>query len=217
MSVLSDCQIEQFHHDGFLLVEDVLDPEMDIQPVIDEYFELLDLLCNKWYAEGRIDSTYRELPFGDRLARVVTESDRAYHQYFDITLPQKDVGADTPMHLGKAVFDFLRNPRLLDVVEHFVGSEIYSNPVQHVRIKVPERLVPAEHRNGITAQTGWHQDQGVVLPEATILVWCRHGFLCSIPTRTTDAWRWFPRATLPAWLRIARIQSRSREIAFQTG
>ena len=166
MSVLSDCQIEQFHHDGFLLVEDVLDPEMDIQPVIDEYFELLDLLCNKWYAEGRIDSTYRELPFGDRLARVVTESDRAYHQYFDITLPQKDVGADTPMHLGKAVFDFLRNPRLLDVVEHFVGSEIYSNPVQHVRIKVPERLVPAEHRNGITAQTGWHQDQGVVLPEA---------------------------------------------------
>lgn len=163
---LSDSQVEQFHREGFLLVENVLDRKADIQPVIDEYSELLDWLCNKWYAEGRISSAYRGLPFGDRLARLVAESDQAYFQYFDITLPQKDVTTDTPVHLGKAIFDFLRNPRLLDVVEHFVGPEIYSNPVQHVRIKVPERLVPEYQRNGITARTGWHQDQGVVLPEA---------------------------------------------------
>lgn len=166
MSVLCDSQVEQFHREGFLLVEDVLDPKVDIQPVIEEYSELLNSMCSKWYAEGRIGSAYRELPFGDRLARVVAESDRSYFQYFDISLPQKDVRVDTPIHLGRAIFNFLRNRRLLDVVEHFVGPEIYSNPVQHVRIKVPEKLVPKEHRNGITAQVAWHQDQGVVLPEA---------------------------------------------------
>jgi len=40
------------------------------------------------------------------------------------------VGEDTPIHLSEAVFNFLRNPRLLDAVETLIGPEIYSNPIQ---------------------------------------------------------------------------------------
>ena len=51
--------------------------------------------------------------------------------------PQQDIAGDTPLLLGLAVFAALVNPRLLDVMECVIGPEIYSNPVQHVRIKPP--------------------------------------------------------------------------------
>ena len=51
------------------------------------------------------------------------------------------------------------------VVEQFIGPEILSNPIQHVRIKPPELLLPAEFQGTLAGQTDWHQDQGVALPE----------------------------------------------------
>jgi hypothetical protein len=47
-----------------------------------------------------------------------------------------------------------------------MGGEIYSNPVQHIRIKPPEKLVPPNLLNGLNAAVGWHQDMGVVNAEA---------------------------------------------------
>ena len=53
------------------------------------------------------------------------------------------------------------------MVESIVGPEIWSNPVQHVRLKPPERLVPKNHNGqALVSATNWHQDNGVVLPEA---------------------------------------------------
>jgi ectoine hydroxylase-related dioxygenase (phytanoyl-CoA dioxygenase family) len=72
------------------------------------------------------------------------------------------------MWVGPAVFRALRNERLLDAVESLIGPEIYSNPVQHVRIKPPEHLTPKDPKTGRVqlGATPWHQDNGVVLPEA---------------------------------------------------
>ena len=70
------------------------------------------------------------------------------------------------MHRGPAVFDLLRSPRLLDGAELFIGPEIYSNPVQHVRVKVPERVIPDDGRNALNSKSPWHQDMAVVQPEA---------------------------------------------------
>ncbi len=106
------------------------------------------------------------MPFSEKLVKIIGESGQAYYQYLDISLPQANIREDTPMHHGPAVFNLLTSPRLLDAVESFIGPEIYSNPVQHVRIKPPERLVPENMRNSLTATTDWHQDQGVVLEEA---------------------------------------------------
>jgi phytanoyl-CoA hydroxylase len=168
MSIVNQAVSDQFEERGYVVVEGILDPKEDIQPIVEEYTALLDSLAEQWYAEGKLSSPYRDLPFGQRLTQVVAEGMPIY-PHFDISLPPiaPDTTEETPMHLGPAVFDrLLRHPRLLDAVECFIGSEIYCNPVQHVRIKPPERLVPEDKRNSLVASVDWHQDAGVVDPEA---------------------------------------------------
>lgn len=65
----------------------------------------------------------------------------------------------TPIHTGRAVFNLLRCQRLLDVVEDLIGPEIYSNLVQHVRIKMPEFAGPERRRDHqFVVSTAWHLD-----------------------------------------------------------
>jgi ectoine hydroxylase-related dioxygenase (phytanoyl-CoA dioxygenase family) len=165
-ALATESYLEQFEEEGYVVVEDILDPEEDLQPVIAEYTNLLDTLAEKLYVEGKLSSPYRDLPFGRRLTQIVVETGRLYSQYFDISLPQANVKEDTPIHVGKAAFNILRNPRLLDIVETFIGPEIYSNPVQHVRIKPPESALPKDQWDGLASAVYWHQDSGVILPEA---------------------------------------------------
>jgi len=166
MPALTEEQKNHFQEYGFVVAEGILDLELDIKPVVQEYYDLLDSLIDQWYAEGKLPSRFADQPFGQRLTSVIRESGQAYHQPFDISLPQANILADTPMHTGPAVFHLLTSPRLLDAVESLIGPEIYSNPVQHVRIKPPENLVPAHLQNALVTKTDWHQDSGVVLPES---------------------------------------------------
>src|SRR6266850_2173798 len=118
-------------------------------------------------AEGAIGSVYRELPFSERLIRICVECGRNFPQHFDFSLPQKNVRHDTPLHVGPAVFNLLTNPRLLDIAEEIIGPEVYSNPVQHIRMKLPPRAVSKTGGySGLVSQIPWHQDNGVLLPEA---------------------------------------------------
>jgi len=173
--VLDDSHLDQFAEEGYVVVRDLLDWDLDLQPVQDEYDEILDRLITKWHADGRLSSTYAGLPFADRLMRAVAESEQQYGFDFDISLPQANITDDTPMHHGPAVFNLLRSPRLLDVVQQFVGPEIYSNPVPHARTKLPEATLPATSRSGLSAQNALYQDLGVVIDEAdetdTLTVW----------------------------------------------
>jgi hypothetical protein len=74
---------------------------------------------------------------------------------------------DPNIHHGPAVFGLLTNPKVLDVVEQFIGPEIYVNPLNRLRIKPPERLLAEDLRkNDQIAKTFWHQDQGVVQADA---------------------------------------------------
>ena len=138
--MLTTEQIESFHENGFLAVDRLLDYEEDLVPVIEEYQQLLDELCAQWVADGRLDQSYSDLPFEKRLVEVY-RAGCDYYQAFDIALPNGNIKADTPIHLGPAVFNLLRSPRLLSAVESLIGGEIYSNPIQHVRIKPPSRIV----------------------------------------------------------------------------
>lgn len=176
LKVLTKEQLRQFEDDGYLVVENVLEPESDIEPLMTEYMGVLDGLARSLYAEGAITSTYDDLPFADRLTQICAESGRNFPKYFDISLPLKNCKADSPIHLGPAPFRLMTTPRLLDAIEDVIGPEIFSNPVQHIRMKLPKRAVAAgfEHSSAVVA-SGWHQDLGVVLEEAdesTILtVW----------------------------------------------
>ena len=172
--MLTQCQIDEFHENGFLAVDRLLDYELDIKPVVSEYQGLLDDLCEGWVAEGRLPHSYSDLPFEKRLVEVYRAGCN-YYQSFDIALPNSKVHADTPIHLGPAVFNLLRSPRMLSAVESLIGSEIYSNPIQHVRIKPPVSVVAEKDvNNALVGATHWHQDSGVGLPEAdeTQMVTC---------------------------------------------
>ncbi len=172
--MLTSEQIQQFHDEGYLAVDRMLDYESDIAPVIEEYQRLLDELCDEWIAAGRLESSNRDLPFEERLVEVY-RAGIDYYQPFDIALPNGGVQPDTPIHLGPAVFNLLRSPRMLSAVESLIGGEIFSNPIQHVRIKPPRRLVDEKDaNNALVSATFWHQDNGVALPEAdqTRMVTC---------------------------------------------
>ena len=167
MAPLTSEQVEQFHREGYLLVEGMFDPATDIEPIIEEYAGVLDTLANTLHDQGTIASSYSELPFGQRLIEIYKESGAVHAQYFDFSLPQADVREDTPFWAGPAVFNMIRNQRLLDAVESIIGPEIYSNPVQHVRLKPPEQLTPKDAQGRVQlGKTPVHQDNGVVLPEA---------------------------------------------------
>jgi phytanoyl-CoA hydroxylase len=185
--------LSQFNDQGFVVIKNVFNLERDLKPLISDYSNLIDDLADRLYAEGRLTSSFRELPFGERIVKLISESDASWYQHFDISLPLSNVSEETPIHLSEAVFNLLRNPRLLDAVEMFMGPEIYVNPVQHVRIKPPERIVSTAQQNTLVVRTEWHQDQGVILPEADetriLTVWLpvmdateENGCLTVVPT-----------------------------------
>lgn len=176
MKVLTEEQRQQFQRDGCLVVENVLDRSTVIEPVLAEYNGVLDEIAERMRAEGSISSTYPELPFTERLVKICCESGQNFPKYFDISLPLSGIKRDSPIHLGPAVFGLMTAPRLLDAVEDLIGPEIFSNPVQHLRTKLPPRAIAKGFEShGQVASVGWHQDNGVVLEEAdegTILtVW----------------------------------------------
>jgi phytanoyl-CoA hydroxylase len=199
MAVSARVDMDLFEAQGYVVVEGVLEPSVDLDPVVAEYEALLDALAERWHAEGALPSTFADLPFPRRFARVLQEAkDVNVMSYFDISMPFKGVTEETPIHLGPRAFGLLTNPRLLDAVEQVVGPEIYSNPIQHTRIKPPERDVPEHLRaSSLLAKTDWHQDQGVHLPEADqtdmLTVWLpvtdateENGCLCVIPGSHRD-------------------------------
>jgi phytanoyl-CoA hydroxylase len=165
MPGLNTAQLQQFAAEGYLVVEGVLDPERDFAPVIDEYSVILDGIADRLYADGAISSTYADLPFAARVTEICAESRQVLSQYFDFSLPQNGVRPDTPIYAGPAMFRVLSNPRIMDVVESVIGPEIFSCPVQHTRMKLPKRAV-ADPANGLIAKIPWHQDNGVLMPEA---------------------------------------------------
>ncbi len=163
--MLTDAQIEHFETHGYLVVENILDAAI-LDPVRREYHALLGDLCAGWGID--------EDSFEDNLIAAY----RAGHDWFqpmDISLPGDRIRADTPMHFGPAVFNMVTAPRLLDMVQCLIGPEITSNPIQHVRIKPPERTLNADEIRAHVGGTDWHQDRAVALEDADetdmITVW----------------------------------------------
>src|SRR6202051_3814390 len=102
MAIATRIDLDTFERQGFLVVENVLDPEHDLDPVVAEYEALLDDLTNNWHAAGKLRSTFRDLPFAERFGRVLNEApaDLNVMAHFDISLPFEGVTEQTPIHLG---------------------------------------------------------------------------------------------------------------------
>jgi phytanoyl-CoA hydroxylase len=171
--MLSQNQLRQFEEDGFLVVENLLDTESVLDPLIEEYEELLDELRADWVAEGRLDPDAPATSFQD-LIKSAYRAGLDYFQPMDISLPPGDITPDLPFHAGPAVFKMMTDRKLLDSVESIIGPEITSNPIQHVRIKPPTTMLDDDEIRAHITATEWHQDRAVTLEEAdgTRMVTC---------------------------------------------
>lgn len=153
-------QIDAFQSDGYIVVEDVISTEM-LKRVRREYQEIMDRLLRDWGKAGELG----DLSF-DEQVKEAYKLGLDWFQPMDISLPFDCIKADTPMHFGPAVFDMITSERLLDLVEDLIGPELTSCPIQHVRIKPPERHLDKDEIRAHVGATDWHQDRAVALEEA---------------------------------------------------
>ena len=144
-------QIKTYDRDGVLIAKSAL-TDADLQPVIDEISALIDHKANALHAEGKITDLHPDAPFETRYGLL-------FKQCRDI-----GKGLDIMRYRGKAIFEFLANKNLLDTVESLVGPEITCNPIQHLRAKPPAQYEGGAN-SGFNA-VPWHQDAGVMMPEA---------------------------------------------------
>jgi len=160
--------LQDFERDGYCKIEGLLKPR-DFAPVMGACARVLDQLCAQLKNGGRIKDTHAGLPFLERYLQITRDTGGVFAQHFTIALPQQGVTADTPILLAPEVFNLLVHPRIMDAVEHFLGPEIAVSPVGNVHIKPPENLIASgQHRQrvGLFRATPWHQDNGVMTPDA---------------------------------------------------
>ena len=148
---LSREQIETFNRDGVLIAKGVLTAD-SLQPVIDELCEWIDERARRLCTEGIISDLHEDAPFERRYGLVFGQSQKVGE------------GLDIMHFRGRAMFEFLHNPSLLDAVASLTGPEISCNPIQHLRAKPPQMF---ERRSGPSFHVvPWHQDAGVMMEEA---------------------------------------------------
>ncbi len=129
-------QVDQYRDDGFLIVPDLFTPA-ELQPVMDEISGLVDDLARDLRDAGKITETYADRSFFERL-----------------TCLERDFkGAAVLIHtrgqLGPKLAHLWSSPKLLDIVEQFIGADIAGHPVWNIRSKTPDtRLMTVP----------WHQD-----------------------------------------------------------
>ena len=163
--MLTPEQLDQFNEQGFLVINDVIDHQRVLNPLIDEYESRLNELCQLWQAQGQLHQAFTPSSF-DECIKAVYDAGLDYFQPLDISLPPEQITPDTPMHAGEAVFRLMTDPHLLDMVESILGPEITSNPIQHVRIKPPSSQLYENEIRAHIGHTDWHQDRAVTLEEA---------------------------------------------------
>ncbi|MCX6929972.1 MAG: hypothetical protein NT154_43180, partial [Verrucomicrobia bacterium] len=105
---LSAEQVQFFHDQGYLVVEDVI-PHEDLQPVIDEIGSEIEVRAQKLFARGELQQLYSEHGFETRLAMISQETDKVAISIWNGILH------------GPAIFHLITHPRLLDVAEELCG------------------------------------------------------------------------------------------------
>lgn len=102
--MLSKDQLISLDEDGFVVIENILDPEKDLDPILNEFAGVLDRLAERLFMNRLISTSYDDLPFGNRLIQIIEETGESHAQHFDVSLPKGQVGADAPHVVGRCHF-----------------------------------------------------------------------------------------------------------------
>ena len=127
--------MEQVEKEGYVLLKNMLTEE-DLAPVIEVISRHVDEMAEKFYKEGHIPEKFEHLSFVERWAKICSI------YYKNVFIWNTEV-------FSREVYDLIRNPKLLAVVEQILGPDIAANGDWWVRPKLP--------REDITTLP-WHQD-----------------------------------------------------------
>ena len=143
---VTEQHLEQFAEEGYVVIEGGL-TQVDLQPAIQSYEEVVEEIAQKLHGEGKIKTLHETESFGTRLARIADECGEDFNQ-----LNSMDIGPTR----RRGVFEFLRNKNLLDLIEALIGPEITCNAISHMRPKMPGTDV-AFHQDAVfTTQEAHH-------------------------------------------------------------
>lgn len=189
-AALTPRQLAAFAADGFLVVPAILDTATLSTLRRAMAARVADLLTRHGHPPPA-DATAGDIPaLGDNLARLLDIAPESY-QHIDISLPMlRDMatrlpawralfGADWREQAGifaaDCIFHLITHDRIAAIaaqllggdIESDTGGDIVASPVQHVRIKPPQRrLRGSAAQDANTARTLWHQDEAVVTEQA---------------------------------------------------
>ena len=173
--MLTDSQLRTFERDGCLVVRGVLDGDA-LDHLRTEVSDRTDDILRRAEAAGKMPRADGDL--SSRLSHLICTAPELY-QHLDISLPMDDrLAARIPawqeifgddwreqagVFAGRSVHGLLTHPDLVAIARQLTGDDPVASPVQHIRIKPPQHLLPPESVNDATyARTMWHQDEAVV-------------------------------------------------------
>ncbi|MDX1934907.1 MAG: phytanoyl-CoA dioxygenase family protein [Capsulimonadales bacterium] len=143
---LSDAQRAQFVDEGYVMVPDLFSPE-ELRPLQEEIARIVDRTADQLRQEGRLTDVHASEGFETRLTRLLADHPSEAGTFFR-AIEGKGGGGFT----GRAMYDLLTHPALLDAMEDLLGTgEVVASSVYRIRPKVPNLgrgVVP------------WHQDSG---------------------------------------------------------
>ncbi|MCY4570042.1 MAG: phytanoyl-CoA dioxygenase family protein [Candidatus Poribacteria bacterium] len=128
---------EKFAEQGYLVAQSALS-ESDLAPLIARVSEVVDTRATELYKEGVISDTYEGLSF-----------ERRWHAVLKACGRENEVFGWHTLVFSEALFNLITHPKVLDVLESLIGSDIQFNGDFWVRPKLPnEKLTTLP----------WHQD-----------------------------------------------------------
>ncbi len=125
---LSNQQISQFQDEGYVIVEDVFDPE-DLEPIRLELEREIGLKIDELVRNGDLAESYPDEPFERRLTRIYHDSKENGEAIMNVLEGMSGGG-----YSGRGMFDLLTHPKLLDAVAPLVGSEIVASSTPRSRM-----------------------------------------------------------------------------------
>ena len=146
MSGLTEQQLAFFREEGYLLVDDAVDPTV-LQPLLAELDESIGAFARAALADGRLSDAHADEPFERRLDALALQ----------LADPAPLLALGRGKQRTPGMFRIYTDSVLLDIVESVIGPEILAHPQFNIRAKRPhqdEGVVP------------WHQDLGYLQPDA---------------------------------------------------
>ncbi len=138
---LTEQQVVRYFKEGFLIVEDVLTMD-DMLPVMDEFEALVDGWAERFYEKGEIADKHLGEDLYTRLASLEKER------------PGTAPVICSCARVGPALARLWSSDKIVDMIEQFIGPNVFGHPVANIRTKTPDTSL---------LTVPWHQDCAYLL------------------------------------------------------